>query len=41
MKAIPPIHLILAFDAVARLCSFSKAAEELHLSDSTVSHRIR
>lgn len=41
MKAIPPIHLILAFDAVVRLCSFSKAAEELHLSDSTVSHRIR
>lgn len=41
MKAIPPIHLILAFHAVARLCSFNKAAEELHLSHSTVSHRIR
>ena len=41
MKAIPPIHLLLAFDAVARRCSFSKAAEELHLSHSAVSHRIR
>jgi DNA-binding transcriptional LysR family regulator len=41
MRSIPPIHLILAFEAVARLCSFSKAAEALHLSHSTVSHRIR
>lgn len=41
MKAIPPVHLIVAFDAVARLCSFNRAAEELHLSHSTVSHRIR
>ncbi len=41
MKAIPPVHLLLAFDAVARRCSFSKAAEELHLSHSAVSHRIR
>lgn len=41
MKAIPPLHLLLAFDAVARRCSFSKAAEELHLSHSAVSHRIR
>ncbi len=41
MKTIPPIHLVIAFDAVARLCSFNKAAEELHLSHSTVSHRIR
>lgn len=41
MRAIPPIHLIAAFDAVARLCSFNQAAEELSLSHSTVSHRIR
>ncbi|MBB6557788.1 DNA-binding transcriptional LysR family regulator [Acidovorax soli] len=41
MKAIPPLHLLLAFDAVARRSSFSKAAEELHLSHSAVSHRIR
>ena len=41
MKHIPPIPLLLAFDAVARLRSFHKAAEELSLAHSTVSHRIR
>lgn len=41
MRNIPPIHLILAFDAVARLQSFSRAADELHTSYSTISHRIR
>ncbi len=41
MQAIPPMHLIAAFDAVTRLRSFRKAAEELNLSDSSVSHRVR
>jgi len=41
MKQIPPIPLLLAFDAVARLRSFHKAAEALSLAHSTVSHRIR
>ena len=41
MKHIPPIPLLLAFDAVARLRSFHKAAEALSLAHSTVSHRIR
>lgn len=41
MTSIPPTPLIVAFDAVARLRSFNKAADELHLSHSTVSHRIR
>lgn len=41
MNNIPPVHLILAFNAVARLASFNKAAEELNVSHSAVSHRIR
>ncbi len=41
MKHIPPIPLLLAFDAVARLRSFHRAAEELSVAHSTVSHRIR
>lgn len=41
MRKIPPIHLIVAFDTVARLQSFSKAADELNVSYSAVSHRIR
>ncbi|KEH07529.1 hypothetical protein GY14_26780 [Delftia tsuruhatensis] len=41
MRNIPPLHLIAAFDAVARSQSFKQAAEELNLSDSAVSHRIR
>lgn len=41
MKHIPPIPLLLAFEAVARLGSFHRAAEELALAHSTISHRIR
>lgn len=41
MRNIPPIHLLLAFDAVARWQSFNRAADELSLSYSTISHRIR
>lgn len=35
------MHALAAFDAVARCLSFTKAAEELCLTDSAVSHRIR
>ncbi|WP_082524841.1 LysR family transcriptional regulator [Pseudorhodoferax sp. Leaf274] len=41
MKSVPPTPLIAAFDAVARLRSFNRAADELCLSHSTISHRIR
>lgn len=37
---LPPFKGILAFDAVARLGSVSKAAAELHLTVSAVSHQI-
>jgi DNA-binding transcriptional LysR family regulator len=41
MQRIPPIQGLLAFEAVARLRSVSRAADELHVTPSAVSHRIR
>lgn len=43
MKArnLPPFHALLAFEAVARQRSFTKAADELCITHSAVSHRIR
>ncbi|WP_175525972.1 LysR substrate-binding domain-containing protein [Paracidovorax konjaci] len=41
MRNIPPIHLIVAFDAVARRQSFNQAADDLNISYSAISHRIR
>jgi DNA-binding transcriptional LysR family regulator len=38
---IPPIQGLLAFEAVARLRSMTLAAEELSVTPSAVSHRIR
>ena len=38
---IPPIQCLLAFEAVARLRSVSIASEELSVTPSAVSHRIR
>lgn len=38
---LPPINTLLAFEAVARHGSFSKAAEELCLTHGAVSHRIK
>ncbi|HEX6362915.1 MAG TPA: LysR substrate-binding domain-containing protein [Albitalea sp.] len=38
---IPPIQGLLAFEALARLRSGTLAAEELHVTPSAVSHRIR
>ena len=37
----PPLHLIYAFEAVVRHSSFSKAADELNVTRSTISHRIQ
>lgn len=38
---LPPFHLIVGFEAAARLRSFKKAAEELALTPSAVSQRVR
>lgn len=40
-RRIPPIHGLLAFEALARLRSVTGAAEELSVTPSAVSHRIR
>lgn len=40
-RKIPPLQYLLGFEAAARLESFSKAAEELGLSASAVSHEMR
>ncbi|MDB5807489.1 MAG: transcriptional regulator [Betaproteobacteria bacterium] len=41
MPRLPPLHDLIAFEAAARLASFLKASEELHLTQSAVSHRIK
>ncbi|AKS43411.1 LysR family transcriptional regulator [Wenzhouxiangella marina] len=38
---LPPLKTLPVFEAVARTLSFSAAAEELHVTQSAVSHRIR
>jgi len=38
---LPPMHTLKTFECVARLHSFTAAAEELHLTISAVSHQIR
>lgn len=38
---LPPMHTLRTFECVARLRSFTAAAEELHLTVSAVSHQIR
>lgn len=37
---LPPMHTLRAFEALGRLRNFSRAAEELHLTASAVSHQI-
>ena len=38
---LPPIQLLVAFEAAARLSSFKRAAAELHLTPSAVSQQIK
>ena len=40
-KSLPPLASLLPFEAAARLESFTKAAEELHLTQAAVSRQIR
>jgi LysR family glycine cleavage system transcriptional activator len=40
-RNIPPLQFLQGFEAATRLGSFSKAAEELGLSQSAVSHQMR
>lgn len=41
MTRIPPVHALSAFEAAARLGSFASAANELCITPSALSHRIR
>lgn len=41
IMALPPIQLIYAFEAAARLGSFKRAAAELHVTPSAVSQQIK
>lgn len=41
MSRPPPLQLLPAFEAAARLLSFSKAAAELHLTASAVSQQVK
>jgi LysR family glycine cleavage system transcriptional activator len=38
---LPPLNTLVAFEAAARLQSFAKAARELYITASAVSHRIK
>ena len=40
-KKLPPLSAIVAFDAVVRLGTFTRAATELHLTQSAVSKQIK
>lgn len=41
MRRIPSFPALRAFEAAARLGSFARASEELHLTPSAISHQIR
>lgn len=41
MQPLPPLRELRAFEAAARLLSFQKAAEELGVSPTAISHQIR
>ncbi|HSC81616.1 MAG TPA: LysR substrate-binding domain-containing protein [Chitinolyticbacter sp.] len=41
MARLPPLSALRAFEAVARLGSMTRAAAELHLTHSAISHQIR
>src|SRR2546422_2969213 len=40
-RTLPPLSALRPFEAAARLESFSRAAEELHITHGAVSHQVR
>ena len=40
-RNLPPLTTLIGFEAAARLHSFSRAAEELHITQSAISHQVR
>jgi len=41
MRELPPLNALRAFEAAARHGSFKRAAEELHVTPTAISHQIR
>ena len=40
-KNLPPLNALKAFEASARLLSFTKAADELFVTQAAISHQIK
>lgn len=40
-RGLPPLNTLIGFEAAARLLSFSRAAEELNITQSAISHQVR
>jgi LysR family transcriptional regulator, glycine cleavage system transcriptional activator len=40
-RSLPPLPALRAFDAAARLGNFSRAAQEIHVTPSAISHQIK
>ena len=40
-KRLPPMNTLVAFEAAFRHRNFTRAAEELHLTPSAISHQVR
>src|SRR5205085_3646320 len=40
-RRLPPLGALRAFEAAARHVSFSRAAEELHVTQAAVSHQVK
>lgn len=40
-RNLPPLSTLIGFEAAARLHSFSRAAEELNITQSAISHQVR
>ncbi|ECT2290516.1 Transcriptional regulator, LysR family, partial [human gut metagenome] len=40
-KRLPPLNALRVFDAAARHLSFTRAAEELFVTQAAVSHQIK
>lgn len=41
MHRLPPLNAVRAFEAAARHLSFTRAAEELHVTQSAISHQVK
>ncbi|HEX3065765.1 MAG TPA: LysR family transcriptional regulator, partial [Dongiaceae bacterium] len=40
-ERLPPLNALRSFEVAARHLSFTKAAEELHVTHSAISHQIK